>query len=321
MIIIKETKEYFRMRTKYAVIIVTYNRELLLRECIDNVKNQIIVPDSIIIVNNASTDGTYEYLEELTKKSELFDIIHLSKNTGGAGGFAKGIECALQKDVDSVLIIDDDAMIEKDYMQKILQIRLQNPQYRAFAGTVKINERIDTFHRRNLQKAGLISRNCKEWEYGQPSFACDIASFCGMVVDTGLIRQIGLPHAEYFIWYDDTEYSLRIHQYSKILVVTAAVLNHKTSQNVILHPRRYDWKDYYAVRNRLLMVREHGNFIDRMVNFIDLFIHIIFRNWIFAIIKRDNYNWEYERSLVSKAIKNAKDKELKNVIIRREERK
>lgn len=309
------------MRTKYAVIIVTYNRELLLRECIDNVKNQIIVPDSIIIVNNASTDGTYEYLEELTKKSELFDIIHLSKNTGGAGGFAKGIECALQKDVDSVLIIDDDAMIEKDYMQKILQIRLQNPQYRAFAGTVKINERIDTFHRRNLQKAGLISRNCKEWEYGQPSFACDIASFCGMVVDTGLIRQIGLPHAEYFIWYDDTEYSLRIHQYSKILVVTAAVLNHKTSQNVILHPRRYDWKDYYAVRNRLLMVREHGNFIDRMVNFIDLFIHIIFRNWIFAIIKRDNYNWEYERSLVSKAIKNAKDKELKNVIIRREERK
>lgn len=309
------------MRTKYAVIIVTYNRELLLRECIDNVKNQIIVPDSIIIVNNASTDGTYEYLEELTKKSELFDIIHLSKNTGGAGGFAKGIECALQKDVDSVLIIDDDAMIEKDYMQKILQIRLQNPQYRAFAGTVKINERIDTFHRRNLQKAGLISRNCKEWEYEQPSFACDIASFCGMVVDTGLIRQIGLPHAEYFIWYDDTEYSLRIHQYSKILVVTAAVLNHKTSQNVISHPRRYDWKDYYAVRNRLLMVREHGNFIDRMVNFIDLFIHIIFRNWIFAIIKRDNYNWEYERSLVSKAIKNAKDKELKNVIIRREERK
>lgn len=115
------------MRTKYAVIIVTYNRELLLRECIDNVKNQIIVPNSIIIVNNASTDGTYEYLEELTKKSELFDIIHLSKNTGGAGGFAKGIECALQKDVDSVLIIDDDAMIEKDYMQKILQIRLQKP--------------------------------------------------------------------------------------------------------------------------------------------------------------------------------------------------
>lgn len=292
--------------TKYAVVIVTYNREALLRECIENVENQTAAPDSIIIVNNASTDSTAAYLKELKEKDRRFDIIDLSQNIGGAGGFAKGIEHAVEKNVECVLLIDDDAMIADDYMQQILQARRQQPQYKAFAGTVRTEGKIDTFHRRNLRKKGLMSKNCTEQEYEQPCFACDIASFCGMVLDTSLIRQIAMPHAEYFIWYDDTEYSLRIHQYSKFLVVTAAELNHKTKNIARIHPRRYDWKDYYAVRNRLLMVREHGSLVDRAVDFGDLFIHIIFRNWLFGMLRRDGYNWKYERGLVRQAIRDAR---------------
>lgn len=303
--------------TKYAVVIVTYNREQFLRRCIDNVTNQTIAPRSIIVVNNASTDGTKNHLETLDKQNGIFDIINLPQNIGGAGGFSKGIERALKKNVDCILIIDDDAMIAKDYMEHILRVRQDQQQFKAFAGTVKTNGKIDTFHRRNLKKKGLMFKNCKEQEYGQPFFVCDIASFCGLVVDIDLIWQIGLPHPEYFILYDDTEYSLRIHQYSKILVATEAELNHETKRNTEASPRRYDWKDYYSVRNRLLMVKEHGNFADQTVNFIDLLIHVIFRNWLFGIIKRDGYDWKYERRLVREAIANAKSRHLKNVIIER----
>lgn len=305
------------VHTKYAIVIATYNREKLLLECVSNAANQTICPDNIIIINNASTDGTKSYLDQLGKQSKLYDIIDLPQNIGGAGGFARGIERALEKDVDCVLIIDDDAMIAKDYMEQILQERRRYPQYKAFAGTVKTDGKIETSHRRNLSRTGLLSRKCKEQEYAQHCFLCDIASFCGMVIDVSLIRQIGLPHAEYFIWYDDTEYSLRIHQHSRFLVVTGAELNHKTKQVTVTHPRRYDWKEYYAVRNRLLMVREHGKLIDRAVNFCDLFIHVIFRNWLFGLIKRDKYNWKYERRLVREAVRNARSRELKNVIIRR----
>lgn len=245
-------------------------------------------------------------------------MINLPNNIGGAGGFAKGIERSLEKDVDCVLIIDDDAMIARDYMEKILKARQQQPQYRAFAGTLRTDGKIDTFHRRNLQKTGLMSKNCTEQQYRQPCFACDIASFCGMVLDMDLVRQIGLPHAEYFIWFDDTEYSLRIRQHSRFLVVTAAELDHKTKKISVMHPRRYDWKDYYAVRNRLLMVEEHGCFIDKSVNFFDLFVHVILRNWLFGMIKKDDYDWKYERKLVSAAIRNARSGKLENVIMRRE---
>lgn len=313
-----DLREVFMTDTKYAVVIVTFNREALLRECVKKVENQTAEPESIIIVNNASTDNTIDYLEKLSKKDKRFDIISLPQNIGGAGGFAKGIERSLEKDVECVLIIDDDAMIAKDYMEQILQTRLHQPQYRAFAGTLRTDGKIDTFHRRNLQKTGLMSKNCKEQEYRQPCFVCDIASFCGMVVDTSLIRQIGLPHAEYFIWYDDTEYSLRIHQHSKFLVVTAAELNHKTKNIAQSHPRRYDWKDYYAVRNRLLMVREHGSLADRAANFADLFVHVIVRNWLFSMIKKDHYDWKYEKNLVKAAIRNARSSRLENVMIKRE---
>lgn len=160
--------------------------------------------------------------------------------------------------------------------------------------------------------------NCEKDKYNQPHFECEIASFCGMMIDISLIRQIGLPHAEYFIWHDDAEYSMRIRKYSKFLVVTDAVLNHKTKPVDKTGKRRYDWREYYAVRNRILMVREHGNIIDQIVNYANLFANVIFRNWLFGIIKKDDYDWKYEQLLVKRAIKNTRSDRLDNIIIKRE---
>lgn len=287
---------------KYVAVITTHNREQLLRECVEHVQQQTIPPDKIIIVNNASTDSTRHYLKALSEQCGTIDVIDLLENTGGAGGFAVGIERAAQAAAAWVLVIDDDAIIARDYMEQIFAAARQNPTQQAFAGAVMVNGQIDPCHRRNLTRIGLMSKNCREEVYAQPCFVCDIASFCGMVVDLSLVRQIGLPHAEYFIWYDDTEYSLRIHNYSRFLVVPQAVLAHKITQLEKTHPRRYDWKEYYAVRNRLLMVREHGTILDRIVNFANLFLHVIFRNWLFGVIKRDGYDWVYERQLVQKAL-------------------
>lgn len=299
-----EMKRGIMMPVRYAIVIVTYNRVRLLRECIAHAEAQTVRAHSIIVVDNASTDDTAAYLGELDRVSNI-EMIRLQQNIGGAGGFAKGMERALQKHVDCVLLIDDDAMIEKEYMEKILTAREHCPQYRAFAGTVEKNERIDTFHRRDLLRAGLLSKNVPAQKYCQSRFECDIASFCGMVVDSELIRKIGLPHEEYFICYDDTEYSLRISRYSRFLVIADAVLDHKSEIHVQSCPRRYDWKDYYAIRNRILMVKEHGNIVDEAVNFLDVLVHSVFRNWLFGLIRLDHYDWKYERSLVKAAIKDS----------------
>lgn len=305
------------MYGKYAIIITTYNRKQLLQECIDRVCQQTVPADSIIIVNNASTDGTNDYLEQLSLTDGRYDIINLPDNIGGAGGFTKGIERAMQKSVDCVLLIDDDAMLADDFMEQLLKARQEHPQYKAFAGIVKANGKIDMAHRKNFSKVGLLPVNIKAEEYSKPYFECEVATFCGMLVDTDIIHTIGLPHAEYFIWHDDAEYSLRINQYSKFLTVTGAELVHKTKPVRTTGKRRYDWREYYAVRNRILMVREHGNVCDRMVNDIDLFINVIFRNWLFSMIKKDGYDWNYEKMLVDKAVRDAVKGKLDNQIIMR----
>lgn len=303
------------MKRDYAVVIVTYNRELLLRECVRQVEQQTVSASKIIIVNNASTDGTRQYLKELSRKNSVYQIIECSQNLGGAGGFARGIAYAINCSIDCVLLIDDDAMISVDYMEQLLEVRDRNPQYGAFAGCVLVDGKIDTHHRKNFSKVGLLFKNCKEALYQNSCFVCETASFCGMLVDKIIIDKIGLPNAEYFICHDDVEYSIRINQFSKFFVVPRAVLHHKTqTETVRSYPRRYDWRDYYAIRNRLWYVMEHGTLIDRWINWSDLFIRVIFRNWIFGLIKRDGYDWQYEKVIARTAIQNVHNNRKKTYI-------
>ena len=290
----------------YAVVIVTYNREQLLRECIRHVNAQSISATRVIIVDNASTDGTAAYLKELSKEQDTCQVIECPENLGGAGGFATGIAHALNYEIDYVLIIDDDAILSDDYMEKLLLALKKKPEYHAFAGSVITDGKIDIWHRRMLSRVGLLFRNCPVSMYQSSSFTCDIVSFCGMLVDTAVIKKIGLPDADYFIWNDDAEYSLRILKYSKFLIIPDAILDHRTAASGSRsRPRRYEWRDYYAVRNRLLLVKKHGSIPDKIVNYANLFIHVIFRNRLFQVLQKDHYDWAYENRLVRQAIHDA----------------
>ena len=72
-------------------VVVTYNRKELLVRCIEHLRRQSVKLDSIIVVNNGSTDGTKEWLDN---QADLA-VIH-QENVGGSGGFYRGIEHAYE---------------------------------------------------------------------------------------------------------------------------------------------------------------------------------------------------------------------------------
>ena len=76
------------------------------------------------------------------------------------------------------------------------------------------------------------------------------------MVKTSLVREIGLPKTEYFIWFDDTEYCMRFHRRSRILNVNTAVLNHKTA--VPGQASLIGWKNYYGFRNAIDIGRTYS---------------------------------------------------------------
>jgi GT2 family glycosyltransferase len=89
-------------------VVVTWNRRELLQESLAAVHGQTHPPAAIVVVDNASDDGTSELLDSAYAVELGLDVVHLRQNTGGAGGFAVGVERALGHHPDLVWLLDDD---------------------------------------------------------------------------------------------------------------------------------------------------------------------------------------------------------------------
>lgn len=267
---------------KLGTIIVTYNRISLLKECIEACISQSVKFEKIFVVNNASTDGTTEYLEQLN--AENIEIITLAENLGGAGGFYKGIELAQKHDLDYVLLIDDDAILDCNYNQEIVKYMQQDNNIFAYSGTVKTNNEIQFGHRRHLSKKFKEIDSISE-DYDGYYFDYDLATFCGLFISVDIIRKIGLPCKDFFIWYDDTEYSLRIKQFTKIRNINNAWLKHKTSIN---DNKGITWKTYYGLRNQIITIKKYFPKHILLKNILQIYKMII-GGKILRIVKKDMY--------------------------------
>ena len=249
------------------VVIVTYNRLELLKECIQCVLSQTVPFSKIVIVDNCSTDGTKEYLAGY-ENDERFDIVYEPENLGGSGGFYEAIREVNEYTLDWVLIIDDDAMISKDYIEILTDFAEKHPEVNACSGVVSTKGTIVAMHRRRVGNSLLfLETNVPLEEYKKEYFKCDLGTFCGLLVRHDILKKAGLPKKEYFIWYDDTEYCLRLRQYGGIYNVNAAVLNHKTAlpmdeKNIFV---KTNWKSYYGYRNRYDTAKTHFSWLTALI--------------------------------------------------------
>src|ERR1035441_9411687 len=97
------------MPESIAAVVVTYNRKALLGECLDALLKQTHPLDAIYVIDNASTDGTKEFLNErgYLRESKI-RYVPLPDNTGGAGGFYEGLRHAFEAGFDWFWLMDDD---------------------------------------------------------------------------------------------------------------------------------------------------------------------------------------------------------------------
>lgn len=110
---------------KVVVIIVTYNGMKWIEECLNSVLNSSI-PVSIIVVDNNSSDGTVEYIKEV-----FSNVILLEQNINLGFGKANniGMSYALKNCADFVFLLNQDAFVGKDTIEKLTEVALSNPNY------------------------------------------------------------------------------------------------------------------------------------------------------------------------------------------------
>ncbi len=247
---------------KIIAVIVTYNRLNLLKRCIAGVMGQTLAPTEIIVVDNASDDGTREWLDEKAAESDnLISAHHLMENTGGAGGFEYGMGLAAERGADAVWIMDDDTIPKPSALSILAETLEQYPDAGFMASRVEwtdgsLNAMNIPVFRRKKRRVNVIDA------IKEPT-PCDGATFVSMLVPVKVIMEVGLPIGEFFIWHDDIEFTQRIREAGyKGLYVPASVVVHATTTNsgpcIITAPLSSKHRFYYQIRNQIVTKRLHS---------------------------------------------------------------
>lgn len=245
----------------FGIVIVTYNRVKELEFALECYKNQTKTPKYVLVINNNSNDGTYKFLKKWENEDSDFDkyVINLDENLGGSGGFYNGLKEAIKLNADWIWLADDDAYPERDALENIEKFYenfADKNNLSAICGTVLNNRKIDVDHRRRLifKSTRIIEEKVSEKEYDNKYFYINLFSYVGTAIKKDVLTSIGLTEKDYFIYYDDTEHSIRVNNYGKIVCLSNVRINH----DINLQNREViSWKTYYGIRNRLYSYKKH----------------------------------------------------------------
>lgn len=245
-------------KIKIAAVVVTYNRIELLKQCIDSLKNQSHKLDEIIIVNNLSSDGTLEWLNQ---QNDL--TIITQENSGSAGGQFTGIKTAYEKGYDWIWCIDTDIIFEANTLEAMI-----NSGYFLSASTGFLSSVI-FFPDGNLAYPNIPELD-KPYELLN-SIALEkpvpilSASFGSLLIKREVIKHVGYPSKDFFIWGDDAEYTLRVikNGYKGFLVLTSKAVHDcgENNEKPYLKLESRDPKFRYGVRNMVYVAKLRNQII------------------------------------------------------------
>lgn len=232
-------------------VVVAYNRRELLMECLGALSAQTRPVDGVIVVDNASTDGTSEVVRRLHPD---VDLVTLSRNTGGAGGFAVGIERAVVSGgADFVWIMDDDTVPTETALEESLGAFEAHPALTLVASRALWTDGSE--HPMNTPKRRIAaSRGAVRRAKALGAIPVRSASFVSLLVRASAVTEHGLPIAAYFIWNDDFEYSTRLLRNGEGWYLPRSTVVHKT-KTLGSSDADPGERFYFEVRNKLWLFR------------------------------------------------------------------
>ena len=248
-----------------AAVVVTYNRKTLLLDCLEALLGQTRPVDMILLVDNASTDGTYELLAERGYlQNPRIQYRKLLVNEGGAGGFHAGTKWGHEEGYDWLWLMDDDSKPMPDALENLAK-HFDQPSAVALVSAM-------------TRPDGVLVYGCGKLKpcqfgmgFGRPITDTDVASvtalsvdfttFVGLLVRRAVIDQVGFPAKEFFLRGDDTEYCARLRRYGNIFLILDSRIVHQEGQmKQVRWNKRFGrssprcsyenlWLAYFAPRN------------------------------------------------------------------------
>lgn len=280
--------------SKITAIVVTYNRAELLIESLNALLDQTRKLDAIIIVDNQSTDNTTELLKVNNfishipeskplnpkiqinfKKNSEIHYIRNNWNGGSSGGQYDGIKYAYQNGFDWFWCMDDDTIVDANALESIITKKVFKDDATGALGCVV--KWIDgslhnmNMHGNPLELSWLLDYN------DEKTVPVKTLSFVALMVSKRAVKEVGLPIKDFFIWYDDVEFTDRIASRFKNYYIFDSIAVHKTKENVgadisQINQENY-FKFFYGWRNLIVFLKyENINKFKRILKIINILI-------------------------------------------------
>ncbi|HUV25246.1 MAG TPA: glycosyltransferase family 2 protein [Methanomassiliicoccales archaeon] len=241
-------------------ITVNWNRADDTMECLDSLVKSGVDQSSIIVVDNGSTDGSVELI---SKRMSSVQIMKMGENLGYIKGVNRGISRALDNGAQMILLINNDATVDPDAIDKLLEAAASRKE----AGI--LGPKILYYGRSVIWFAG----GRFNWRWGFSSHPgmdeadisevedekVDFITGCVMLVRREVFEEVGLFDESYWMYAEDLDFCLKaLFKGWESWVIPSAVAHHKVSassgvkgSNVMTRMRSY----YYA-KNMFVLVKK-----------------------------------------------------------------
>lgn len=249
---------------KLVAVIVTYNSSAMIAKLLDNLLTQSRRLDAIIVVDNHSQDDTCQIIQSYCQDSII--LHRLSKNLGGAGGYAHGLEFARKLHADYIFTFDDDSYpADHNYLVKMLQAQQVYHWDVTCPVVVDSTDHTKTAYIYRYQNREFISvkeiQNIKFIEN-------DIKLFNGVLFQRNVLELLQGPNPKLFIRGDEQEFRIRILDTGfKVGVCTSCLIYHPSSlhEYQTLGSRRFHhidspFKLFFSTRNRIYLLKNRQKF-------------------------------------------------------------
>lgn len=263
------------MRPTVAAIVVTFNRKGLVAECLDALVRQTHPLTRIVLVDNGSSDGTFEYLKDRGfLDNRIIDYVRVDVNAGGSAGFSIGVEKGFREGYEWLWLMDDDAEPRTDALEKLAGF-FETPKESSALASVVVDQdgRQVPYHRGRFNFSNPFKPLVTSIEPREDERCAEIdhASFVGICVRRTAVTAVGLPERRFFIHLDDLEYCERLRRHGRILLIQDSVVVHKEAarENKFVERKfgwlrservAYDklWLQYFVRRNSVYFMKRHA---------------------------------------------------------------
>jgi GT2 family glycosyltransferase len=238
------------MSKEFSIVIVTHNGLHDLRKCVDSLCSQLAPNWEIVLVDNASSDGTAEFFSGISSDSVRY--VPLNANTGFAAANNTGVAHARGE---WLLLLNNDATCVDGTLRAFEEGTRAFPQFQIFACQMirSLDGRVDNLgirFTRSLRGVQIESGAMRAWPDTREVFG---ASGGAMLVHRSVIDDIGLFDPAFFAYQEDVDFAVRARLAGyRCLYLPDAIVHHKGGGTSSSNPSFFR---YFNQRNMELVLR------------------------------------------------------------------